>query len=166
MNKIITVKLWNRPEYIKRVVVALEKLEKINEYKVIFSVDKSNDGELQKIKTILEKSSLNKEIYYHPTNLGCAGNTRFCLILGFDNKEVDYVIHLEDDTIPAKDYLEFMEWGYEQSKNDPNIFAICPFVRKDYNKVPLNEMDINKCFTKSWFETGGGFGCPDYPGIK
>jgi len=158
MKKIITVKLWNRAEYIKRVVIALEQLNKIKEYKVIFSVDKSNEKELSKIKNILEKSELDKDIYYHEKNLGCAGNTRFCLDKGFENEFTDYVIHLEDDTIPAKDYLEFMEWGYEQSKNDPSIFAVCPFVRKDYNKVPLNEMDINKCFKKSWFETGGGFG--------
>ena len=157
MKKIITVKLWNRPPYLKKLVDSLEKLSGIEEYKVIFSVDKSGDKETKIIKHILENSTLNKDVYYHDTNLGCAGNTRFCLDKGFEANS-DYVIHLEDDTIPAKDYLKFMEWGYEKSKNNKNIFAICPFVRKDYNKVPLNKMDVNKCFERSWFETGGGFG--------
>jgi len=157
MKKIITVKLWNRPPYVKKLVDSLENLKGIDNYKVIFSVDKSGENETKIIKHILKNSKLDKEIYYHKTNLGCAGNTRFCLDKGFES-DVDYVIHLEDDTIPAKDYLKFMEWGYEKSKSDKNIFAVCPFVRKDYNKVPLNKMDVNKCFERSWFETGGGFG--------
>ena len=61
MKKIITVKLWNRPPYLKKLVDSLEKLSGIEEYKVIFSVDKSGDKETKIIKHILENSILNKD---------------------------------------------------------------------------------------------------------
>ena len=167
-NTIINIKAWSRPIMLKETLQKLSECYNIKNYNIIISIDgpntpyKISNFEAAINKSNIKENSKSVDIIYHDKNIGCAGNMKFCFIESFKNKNVNYMIHLEDDTIPGKDFLLFMEAGYNYMKEDEDIFAICPFIRKthltEHNiKVSL-ENDIDKIFYRNNFEPGGGFG--------
>jgi hypothetical protein len=57
---------------------------------------------------------------------GCSGNTARALDVGFGTG-ADFVVLGEDDAIVTADVLEYMAWGAERYRADPDVFAICTF---------------------------------------
>ncbi len=173
MKKIITLKAWQRPDNLALVLDALSRCWEIDQYeRLIISLDVSpyaNDN-----LKIVQQSNISKviktEIHGHKEQLGCAGNSRFLFIKAFEEKQADFMVHLEDDTVPAIDYLRFCNWAYANVLND-NIFAVCPFRRKklsswfppwsnqadNMNNLDSQE-DLQNTFLLKWFECCGGFG--------
>lgn len=168
MNTIITIKIWRRPEMFRKVLDGLKLCPGLDKYLIIVSADNHCDDTYLENKIQIEKSEIKKYcddlIYiYHNQNLGCAGNMKFCFEKTFEYDDIDYMIHLEDDTVPSKDYLQFMEFGLKYLNDHPNeFFAICPFVRKAIEKYSnISEVkyeDYNKLWIDARFEPGGGFG--------
>ena len=166
MKSIINIKAWNRPSMLEKTLKKLSQCYNINDYEIMISIDGPNNQNT-KFESAVSNSNIRSnskklDIIYHTQNKGCAGNMKFCFTESFKDKNIDYMIHLEDDTIPARDFLLFMEWGYDHMKNNENIFAVCPFIRKihlqEHNIKVDMENDIDKIIYRNNFEPGGGFG--------
>jgi hypothetical protein len=91
----------------------------------------------------------NCNLVVNDTRLGCGTNTLKALQRGFDVS--DFVIHLEDDTVPGIDSLRFLEWAYETYKDNEQIFTATAYNRiRDIDKI--NSRDYfsayrQKCYT-------------------
>lgn len=188
LNIVITIKVWRRPAYFKKVMeglkTALQFYEKyrtdriqthgVNINKVFYrhcliSIDHSQTAiEANHIAIVSEhyKDFQDLGIQYltfwkNEEVQGCAGNTQLILEKGF-NCDAHAVIHLEDDTVPAPDFLVYMAkkalWMHRALV--PKYFALCPFNRiavQDSIKTPIR---LETSYLKAWFECGGGFLLP------
>ena len=165
MTGIVTLKAWKRPDMLKRVLDSLKTTYEFEKYKYIISIDthpQTNADSISVVKAFKNETNVDIDLYVHQSNLGCAGNTKFCFEKAFNNTKYDYMIHLEDDTIMTKDAFNFMKWGAELSFNDDSIFAITPFIRKERQKLysqleVLTINEINYVFKHKDFDAGGGF---------
>jgi hypothetical protein len=160
---IITLKAWNRPEYFAKVFEGLEKCILRNRYegKVIVSIDRTDPDLIAEMAKQIETSKISSQTqtFASKERMGCAGNTISLLYHAFEKEKADHVIHLEDDTVPGGDYIEYMMWAYSMMKDNPRYFASCTFNRASVKEtVPAGT--IGSCYEKAWFESGGGFGMP------
>lgn len=186
----ITIKVWRRPAYFQKVMEGLRdalrfyqdyeirraKLIGGERHKVDFTycmtsidhsqqaIENSQRDIVTKHRIDLEKYGLGSSMYIvHEETQGCAGNTAYILNQGFASG-ADAVIHLEDDTVPAVDFLVYMArkaiWMHETKKT--KYFAVCPFNRiavQDSITTPIN---LDTSYIKAWFECGGGFLLPTW----
>lgn len=119
-NKVITMCHWRRPEYTQKSLEYLSRCHGIGDYTVFIHIDGKADPKVAEESLKLKPSVKVLQIIEHKTHLGCNGNTRRALESGFAFS--DYVIHIEDDILVAKDGLRFLEWA-SQFENDPKIFT-------------------------------------------
>jgi hypothetical protein len=152
MSKVITMAAWRRPDYFKKVLDGIVNNPEHEEYGIIISIDGGYPEETKEMRNICLSHKLSKQIRVHisNTNLGCAANTYMCTMLGF--MESDYVIHLEDDTVPGKDFLRYMEWAGEEFKDNKEIFSVNAFNRLEpstqlEDKDFLYKVESRKLFT-------------------
>lgn len=148
MKKIITIKNWKRPQMYHSVLTALNNCIGINGYEIWNFVDPlgSFPAKFQEIDAshpINTKCKVKTIVLDQPQ--GCARNTYHCFAQPFDDPEVDFVIHLEDDTIPSKDFVQYMEWAQKEFQNDEEVFVVVGYNFQKDNCGP-NEFieNINK----------------------
>jgi hypothetical protein len=158
MKTIITIKAKSRPGYFNYVVSYLQNLPGIEEYPIVVSLDFDSQQEAH-IRAVQACSNVaNYHILKNGAPRGCAGNTRLLMEHAFETEKADYVIHLEDDTVPARDFLQYMQWGFKELTNNPELFAVCPFNRANKKfEIPCDPT-VDTSYLKPWFECGGGFG--------
>lgn len=166
MKSVICIKAWNRLNMLDKTLTNLSKCFNIEKYDIIITIDGPNDNKkIKKFNKVINDnniSKINKNIktHYQNKNIGCAGNMRFCFDVSF--KEYDFMIHLEDDSIPGKDLLLFMEWCFDYLKEEQNIFAVCPFMRKkrykNIHKDVSLKNDLYEVNFHNIFDPAGGFG--------
>lgn len=138
MNIIINLIAWKRPYYFKEVVEALEKCEGVERFSINLFVDGGHPSKTKEQVSIFMDSSLSNlkhEIYAHLENLGCAGNAGYAFNTSF-KQGCDAIITLEDDTVPSKDYLIFMEWALNKFKDDKDVFSVTGYIprfKKDFS---------------------------------
>lgn len=134
--KVITIKNWRRPYMYNLILTALNGCDGIGEYKIINCIDYFNDETSEQIARLDRTHKLSKKIeietVVYESPQGCAQNTYNCLEKGFGTG-ADFVIHLEDDTVPSRDYLKFMEAAYEVYRRDPEIFVVVGWNRRTDN---------------------------------
>lgn len=161
---IISLKCWNRPIYLYKVLNSLRDCVGIEKYKLIISVDNVDINIQNQIYEAILLSDIHNviqaEIFFQDSKLGCAGNTRFLLEKSFEISSGDYTIHLEDDTVPSIGCLEYFKQAVDVINKYPDkLFAACTFHRPCHQK--LNKQEIidnrNKLTAKKWFDGAGGF---------
>lgn len=146
MTKVLTIKNWKRPEMYKTVLDYLSKCEGIEDYIIINSVDYVNSVLANQFMDIDKHNGLIIQTYVSARPLGCAGNTRFSLELGFDmfkNPSInDFVLHLEDDLLPGRDWLKFMEWANRSFFIEEDVFLVTGWHRRSFELTndEINEM--------------------------
>jgi hypothetical protein len=117
--KIITMTASHRPQYTCQVLEALARCRGIQDYLLMPSLEPGHDD----VRSLFEAVSFAEcRPVVHRERLGCAANTLFALERGF--RLSDFVIHIEDDTVPAADALEFFEHCREAYRQDPQVFTI------------------------------------------
>ncbi len=143
---------WKRPYYFKKVIKALEKCYNIEKFSLLLSIDGGFPEKQKEQVEIFKNSSLSKlkhEICVHKKNLGCAGHVGFAFNKSFESG-CDAVITIEDDTVPAKDFLIFMEYCLKKFENDKNIFSISGYHPRFKNQTQeggaKNIIEKNKTF--------------------
>lgn len=118
--KVITMCHWRRPKYTRVCLEHLARCQGISDYTVIMHIDgKGDPGVLKECDKFRGKCAKLK-LAPHLQHLGCSGNTFQALQDGFALS--DYVIHIEDDVVFAKDALKFLEWA-SQFESDKRIFT-------------------------------------------
>lgn len=139
--KTITMTLFDRIDYIKAVLSALKLNEGVEDYTLKLFIEPVSEDVLRYIKTI---SFVKTEIKVNDAILGASENTRQAILQGF--KTSDFIIHIEEDSVPAQDTLRLMEWCNTQYRENPQIFSISGFNRS----APTNE-NLYHVYRQSWF---------------
>ncbi len=145
--KVIALTTFNRHEYTRKVLDALSLCDNIEEYTIVAQAEPGCD---EVINLLEEISFCKKKIFINYKRLGCGWNRYEALRNAF--KLSDYVISLEDDTIPAKDCLRYFEYCRERFKDDEEIFTICAGSRSDSK---TKEEDYHMITRWRWFSALG-----------
>lgn len=139
-KKVITMTANKRPNYTKIVVDNLKKCIGFEEY-LLLPVIEPKHPEIYDIF----KDIQNCKILINDKEPGCSINTFKALRRGFDISE--FVIHIEDDTVPGIDTLKYFEWIYKTYKNDNSVFTA-----SSYNNISnIEHKDYFTCNRKKWF---------------
>lgn len=137
--KLITIINWRRPDMYQAVLTSLMNNDGIEDYTLLNYVDPFGQFPDQ-FRKIDETHPLNGKCqgirtFVHKKPMGCAGNTGYSFEHAFslfDNpRPDDYVLHLEDDVIPGRDWIRFMEWGLETYFEDKDIFIVTGHNRRN-----------------------------------
>jgi len=156
----ISLACWNRPIYLLQVLNWLGSCRNIEKYRLLISCDHFNYSNRAQILSAINLSNIasyiETDVFFHENNIGSAANTKYCLERGFENGE-GYHIHLEDDTLPAVDMLEYFEQIFPLLDID-KFFAACTMHRGGHQPVKPNVSDANKLVSRKWFESSNAFG--------
>ena len=130
-NKIPIVFInYNRPDKTEIVLNALSKCDGIEKCKVYAFSDAApldrpdNVEKVEEVRKILDswKNKLDMEITHRSENFGCSKNVVYAVNQVFEKFE--YCVYFEDDTVPEKDFLDFMLPLLERYKDTENVFSI------------------------------------------
>lgn len=128
-RKVITMTAWRRPEYTRQVIDSLKNCIGFEEYVLLPTIEPGYQDVSELFANIP-----NCDVVINDTRLGCATNTLKALQRGFEIS--DFVIHLEDDTVPGVDSLKYLEWAYNTYKDDKQVFSVTAYNRiRDIDKI-------------------------------
>jgi hypothetical protein len=151
--KTISLSLYNRPAYTKLVLDHLNNCFDIENYKIFICCEPINNEVIELAKAFRPDQT---SLIVNPKKLGCNINIYQSLFIGFQNN--DFHIHLEDDTVPAKDFLVYCEWARFYFKDRPEIFSISGYVNSNNvhieQSINLNN-NYNLVSTRNWFTPWG-----------
>lgn len=118
MRKVITLVLYNRPVYTGAVLQALRNCYGIEDYLILPHIEPGNDDVIELARSI---DFAQVEVVLNKERFGTGRNTYLAWQHGF--KRADFIIHLEDDTVPAPDCLRYMEHCRAAYRNNHSIFS-------------------------------------------
>jgi hypothetical protein len=150
VTKVITMTVHKRPDYTMMVLQALKRCAGIADYLFLPSIDYSDRQDY--MKSIFDKWTACKiEPIYHNETKGCYNNTHFVLKEGF--KQSDFVIHIEDDTVPSKDFLSLMEFMDDKCRLNRKVQSLtgynrqCKTVKEEFTPEECNQVIVHEYFT-------------------
>lgn len=145
----ITMTAWKRPEYTRQVIRALEACEGSDNVSLYAHIEPGNE----EVQAIIIGSRLTKDVTVNPSVLGIPRNTFNALQHGFTHD--DYVIHMEDDTLPAVDFLNFHKWARGAYRDDKDVFSITGYNNLN-EAVTGQEIALeSKIGKRQWFTCWG-----------
>lgn len=148
--KLISMTMFRRPEYAKRVLEALSKCDGIEDYTLVISIDGSpmHPG-IRDLCRLFRESCIVDKIIILPANqqLGCNRNTKRVLNIGFGI--ADYVIHVEDDVVLAPDALRYFEWA-KQFGSDKSVFTVGAWCHGNNKGIKDPELVGRQHFFTCW----------------
>jgi hypothetical protein len=150
---IVLMPVCGRPHYLRQVLEALARCEAIEKHWVVFS----QDGDDAEVSAAIETWRLDHPASMHmrharpyfalPSILGVFGfrpeylisaNIYSLLRFGFDRLRADWVIVLEDDLVPARDFLPFFAAAHRQLLADRNrayrVLAVCGWSNWNFSR--------------------------------
>lgn len=125
--KSISISLHNRPEYTKVLFNHLDECFGIENYKIIICIEPENSEVISIAKNFRPNQV---KLYINENKYGCQTNIFQCVSKGF-NLNPTFHIHLEDDTIPGKDFLQYFEWARHEYEQNISIFTISGYVNSN-----------------------------------
>lgn len=149
--KTLSISLYNREEYTIRTLSKLDECLDIDNYKIFIFCEPSNTNVIKIAQYFRPHQTIVK---INPQRLGCNRNIYQSLTIGFYFN--DFHIHIEDDTVPAKDFLLYCEYCRYKFRNDPSIYSICGYNRHHKTLQTNNSLDMNGSIEKdNWFTPWG-----------
>ncbi len=124
MRKVITLVLYNRPDYTRKVLQALRHCDGIGDYLLLPHIEPGNDEVLAAVEAV---DFARVKITLNPKRLGTGRNTWLAWQHGFS--KADFIVHIEDDTVPARDCLAFMEHCRRAYRDDQEVFSVSAYNR-------------------------------------
>ena len=119
----IVVVAYNRPRSLERILYSLSKTQKINDVKLIISID-NNEPENLNVKEIAEKYNWpfgKKEVIYRKSRMGLRKHILEC---GDLSQKYGSVIVLEDDLFVSPYFYDYAVQALEFYENDQHINGI------------------------------------------
>jgi len=145
-RKVMTFTGYKRPKYTQQVIDGLRSCDGIEDYKLFARLEPGYPEVVDVIKSI---NFMECEYIINDCRLGCNDNYYQALSRGFEAG--DFVVQVEDDTVPTKDFLRYMEWAQEKYKDDKEVFTIC-----GYNKIDkYDSATSHDAFKNPWFTPWG-----------
>lgn len=156
----MTIKAWRRPAYFEKVIARYAEMPESKEIPIILSLDSAEHSVQQDHVGIMKRYGLydNADISLAEQPRGCAGSTIYVMKKAFEEHNADAIMHLEDDSVPARDYIQYMTWTLKEMDKDKNYFAVCPYTRRAANRFLPDNPTLEGSFSRAWFEASGGFG--------
>lgn len=156
----ILIPTLNRIEHLKRCIASLQNNAWAKYTTLIISVDyppgeKYIDG-YKKICDYLKKGIdgfANVDIIYQKENLGAIDN--FIFLQNYAKERFDCFIYTEDDNEMSPNFIEYIDKGLEEFRNDDRIIAICSFGgsgKSDENNIELSQ-NFSAYGFGTWFGT-------------
>jgi len=131
MSKVITMVLYNRPDYTRTVLDALKRCRGIGDYLILPRIEPGNEEVIELARGI---DFAEVQVTVNRQRLGGGRNAYRAWADGFER--ADFIVHLEDDTVPAPDCLRYMEHCREVYRRDHGIFSVAA-----YNRYPCGSKD-------------------------
>ena len=121
---VISMSVWRRPDYTREVLDALRDCYGSSKYKLIVAVDCDGDQPSKDVLAVLGEQTwpVAMDVHIMPGHCGCNRTVGAALRSAFP--EADYVIHVEDDVVLARDALCWFEWARERYRNDQSVLSI------------------------------------------
>ena len=142
-QKVITMTGWRRPEYTKKVIDNLKRCIGIEGYTILPTIEPGYPAVLDVFNNLP-----NCNVVINDTRLGCGANTLKALQRGFDIS--DFVIHIEDDTVPGIDSLKYLEWANKTYENNNEIFTVTTYNRiRDIDEI--NPQNYFTSYRQKWY---------------
>lgn len=114
---VITMCMWRRPKYSLHVLSRLLQCHGIEKYTVVVHLDGPENPDVTAILRAHRGAFKNLVVVQNKDHIGCNENTKRALAHGMVIS--DYVIHIEDDVVPAHDALRLLEWARDVPKKEP-----------------------------------------------
>ena len=155
--KTISISLFNRPDYTKEVLDALEKCTGVEEYKIFIKCEKLSHPKVEEtIKVAQEFNHNNKSVIINERRLGCSLNIWSCLDTAFSETDTDFHIHFEDDTVPSRDCLKYFEWANNYYRENKDVGVLTCYSKTLFvgNQSKSDKMK-NAVKTIRWFSPWG-----------
>lgn len=133
----IIVMAYNRPEHTAKVLEALEH-EGAENIKLFIDGPKnsSDSANQQEILNTAQKCSLDINIVERETNIGLAKSITNAVTSVLEENHA--VVVLEDDCVPKKGFLTYMNTMLRTQKNNKNIGSVCGYT---YPHIPSKADD-------------------------
>ena len=118
---------YNRPSHLKRVLISLENYNEKN-INIILDGPKNKKDKLiqQEVKKVIigdQKIKLN--FIFRKKNLGLAKS--IVKTLDYYSQKFKYMIIIEDDCIPIKEFFPYIKKGIMMNKRNKSIGAVCGY---------------------------------------
>jgi hypothetical protein len=156
LRKVLVTTQYRRPKYSQRFFEALAQCYGIEDYTLLISCD-YNEQYAADCDTVIgmsrEFKACETQVHINNPRLGIDVNKLFIIPKAYEM--TDYMIFLEDDTIPSKDALRYFEWAAVRFAREPRIISVCGYNR--YTEIATH----NQVLQSQPYEVhmGGGF-CP------
>ena len=144
----ITLTLHKRPQYTLQVLNGLiESIRYCSIKPPLFCcIDYINQEVVDIVRNIDQSVFEHVNILINDPPIGCNNNTLKAWQYGFQN--YDRIIHLEDDTVPCIDAIQFLLSNLDQYHADPNIFSISGYNKtEDITTTHLEDTETVNHFT-------------------
>lgn len=152
--KTISISLYNRPQYTQRILSNLDQCYDIENYHIFIFCEPVNEEVISIAKNFRPNQTV---VRINPERFGCNKNIYQCWDFGLQIN--DFHIHLEDDTIPAKDFLVYCECLREFYRNDDTIFSISGYVNSDNPNMDIlfseKSQNFDEYAFRNWFTPWG-----------
>lgn len=127
--KVVTFVACDRPGYTKQVLDALSACHGIGNYILFAHIEPVCEAVVELVRGV---DFCEKKVTVNEEQVGISYNTWTALNHGF--KADDFVIHVEDDTVPAPDLLAYMEWCRTRYQKDESVFTVSSYNRTRYDE--------------------------------
>ena len=142
MDKIpIVMPTYNRPQYLSQVLEGLSKCENLDKF---FIVTSEEPGCPEVFELFNKVDFIEIKRHINSVRLGCNDNVIQAINLGFLCSE--YVVVLEDDIVPGRDFLNYFLWGFENIKPENGIVTLSAYHRLEQSDEKIDIVEIRNCF--------------------
>lgn len=143
----IAIPTYNRADYLTQVFEALRECDHREEFRIVTCEEPGFPDVERLIESI---DFMPVERHWHKTRWGCSRNV--CGAIQFAFRSSDVAVILEDDIVPARDFLNFMLWGLQQFQTDSRVISISGYRQ---HTSPPPKKDVDKAFRRHWFVCWG-----------
>lgn len=153
----LTMTCYKHAEYLEKVLPALAACADREAWRIFISVDVDLPS-LRADPAVLALLThwapiLCAEVTVMPWHMGCDAHVIHSLCKGFYHAQ--FVVHLEDDIIPAPDFLRYFAAAAEQYQGDENVWSVSAWMR---TPADIGAAAVKQVYRQPWFTAQGGFG--------
>jgi hypothetical protein len=142
LKPVITVSLYKRPVYTEKILKALEKSYVYSKLKIPIIINIDPSPVLREVHRLAYHLMPYAAIRFYGRHQGCNRAIYNCLRDGFEIG--NYVIHIEDDILLAKDAIKwFVEEG-NLYKDNKEHFSVCGYQRENPDRWLSEETGFTK----------------------
>ncbi len=118
----IAMPTYNRPDYLQHVIQALRQCDQVDQFMLVTS-EEPGFPEVAAIIETVDFMPVARQT--HDGQWGGNANSLFAIQSAFALN--DWAVVLQDDVVPAPDFLNLMLWGLRTFKADPAVAAVCGY---------------------------------------